>query len=298
MSNDIFNPQDGAIKAFAILSEMRQVAADKGLDEYITCTNNDTAKNALIKKPELEPTSSSQAAIAMYTVTNDRYDKQQKLLGELRENIKRKISSEAYSEILKISGTPLGTSLNAREIYWAFGNTYAKLTTTEVANIQSVLYTKWNKGKSLKKHIEDHLDARAVMNANSSAIPDEESKRVFLYSLDSLINPNEQQLMVYRIPAANHTDSFLTTATIWLRAIREGKFPGLDEEVITPAVNKITEIKKTARSFKEKSLFYKEKFKEADADADCPVHTKKSNHKWCDCDFYVGKRVDRKTKEK
>jgi hypothetical protein len=94
------------------------------------------------------------------------------------------------------------------------------------------------------------------MNANSSAIPDDEAKRVFLYSLDNLINPQEQSLMVYRVPLTTNADSFLTTATIWIRAIREGKFPGLDEEVNTPAVNTITsrdDTKKKTRSFAEKS---------------------------------------------
>jgi hypothetical protein len=143
--------------------------------------------------------------------------------------------------------------------------------------------------------------ANSVVVNFAYVFPNDEAKRVFLYSLDNLINPQEQSLMVYRVPLTNNADSFLTTATIWIRAIRERKFPGLDEEVNTPAVNTITsrdDNKKKTRSFAEKSNFYEDKFKEADADADCPVHTKKSTHKWCDCDYYVGKQVDRKIKAK
>jgi hypothetical protein len=44
MSIDIFNPKDGAIKAFATLSEMKQAAADRGLEDYITSNNADIAK--------------------------------------------------------------------------------------------------------------------------------------------------------------------------------------------------------------------------------------------------------------
>jgi hypothetical protein len=96
---------------------------------------------------------------------------------------------------------------------------------------------------------------------------------------------------------ANDT-SFLALSTAWLKAIRDNRFPGLIGG--KQAINKITktESSKTGRSFEEKSIFYNNKHKEADADGDCPVHTKKSTHKWCECDYYVGKQIDRRMKVK
>jgi hypothetical protein len=175
------------------------------------------------------------------------------------------------------------------------------MTVLEKINYETIIHDLWKPEKCLKRHIEKHVEARSTLQA-TFPVSNEEAIRSFQYSLSSLLCPTDSFLLSYgstvRMLHPAIDTSFLALSTAWLKAIRDNRFPGLIGDKVSPAVNKISEMKKTARSFNEKSIFYKEKFKDADADADCPVHTKKSNHKWCDCDFYVGKRVDRKTKEK
>jgi hypothetical protein len=173
------------------------------------------------------------------------------------------------------------------------------MTVLEKINYESVIHDLWKTDKCLKRHIEKHVEARSTLQA-TFPVPNEEAIRSFQYSLSSLLCPTDSVLLSYgstvrMLHPANDT-SFIALSTAWLKAIRDNRFPGLVGDKASPSVNKIVskDDSKKIRSFAEKSNFYKEKHKEADADGDCPVHSKKNTHKWCDCDYYIGKQIDRK----
>ena len=289
-----YDPVDGRHAAVAMLTLFEDMANAKLV--YDAVTSKELRPGTILREPS---SAGAGAHPDQYHIDLKKYENQAKALGEVKLLIKSSVTDSAWVYMLATTACAMNGSLDAREAYWAFKESFCTLTELERSAAMEKVRAPWVRNTPLDQHILDHAMARHDLCVGVEPASQPEQVMELEHSLRNLFLAgvhfvSKDSIEAEFKPSKNKANAFNLYVQVLMKRVQRGEFA----DVCTP-LPKLNAVKERSAGgegpripFPDRSKAAKTRFASCPLDSDCPVHVARNKsgtvHKWRDCSLFKG----------
>jgi hypothetical protein len=263
---------------------------------YEEITSEELRPGLILKEPS---SAGAGAHPEQYRIDLKKFENQAKAFGEVKLFIKSSVTDSAWVYMLASTACAMNGSLDAREAYWAFKESFCMLTELERSASLEKVRTPWMRNTPLDQHILDHAMARHDLSVGTSPASQPEQVQELEHSLRNLFVAgvhfaSKDSIEAEFKPSKNKANAFNLYVQILMKRVQRGEFA----DVCTP-LPKLNAVKERSAGgegpripFQDRSRAAKAQHSSCSPDSNCPVHVNRNKsgtvHKWRDCSLFKG----------
>ncbi len=299
-SKNPYDPAHGRHAAVSLLTVFQDLAQVHNVYDVVTTVTQTDAQALALRIKEPTPVGAG-ANPDQYRIDLKRFERQQDGMTALKMDIRDRLTKVAWDHMLAITGSGMNTTLDAREVYWAFSTAFCTLSDREKTAALEEVRIPWAINTSLYDHIIKHALARHDLDAGGNPASQMEKVQELEHSLRNLFVAgvhfaSKDSIETEFKASRNKANAFNLYMQILMTRVQRGEFADVCTPLPPAKVNAVKERSAggaaSGMSFPERSRAAKTTHSLCPLDSDCPVHVNRNKsgtvHKWRDCSLYKG----------